>query len=85
MEQLIIKTTSQETAREIKQFASAFADTVIEEQHSENDDAYFINNYGMNKPDFENELNKGIAQAILGITKPCENVKADLLQKINKG
>jgi hypothetical protein len=48
------------------------------------DDSYFTETYGINKEEFENMLNTGIAQSVLGITKPWSEVKEELLAKITK-
>jgi hypothetical protein len=81
MEQLIIQVDSQDTSAAIKQFVSRFEDATIEGLVM-NDDDYYQQNYGMKKAAFENELNIGVAQNILGINKPWEEVKTQLLQKI---
>lgn len=49
-----------------------------------NDENYFMETYGLNRQEFENRLNTGIAQTLLGITKPRSEVKEELLAKINK-
>lgn len=83
MEQLLIHTNSANTKAAIKEFVNQFKDATIEEQ-VENTDAYYLENYGLTKANFESQLNKGIAQSILGITKPWNTVKEDLLAKIGR-
>lgn len=81
MEQLLIHTHSANTKAAIKEFVNQFKDATIEEQ-VENSDAYYLENYGLTKASFESQLNKGIAQSILGITKPWNTVKEELLAKM---
>lgn len=83
-QQILIKVNSENTSDAIKKFVCQFDDAVVEEQ-AENEDDYYINNYGFDKIEFENQLNVGIAQSILGITKPWNEVKQQLLAKIDKG
>jgi hypothetical protein len=83
MEQLLIQTDSVQTAKAIKEYASQFEDATIENQML-NDDNYYQQTYGMDKAAFENKLNIGIAQSVLGMTKPWETVKEELLAKISK-
>jgi hypothetical protein len=81
MEQLLIHTNSANTKAAIKEFVNQFKDATIEEQEELND-AYYLKNYGLTKANFESQLNKGIAESILGITKPWETIKQELLAKI---
>lgn len=83
MEQIVIKVKSDSTSSAIKDFVSQFSDASIEDVIPK-DENYFIENYGINKQEFENRLNTGIAQSVLGITKPWSAVKEELLKKINK-
>ena len=64
-------------------YSQFFKDATIDEQ-TENNDAYYLENYGLSKANFESQLNKGIAQSILGITKPWNTVKEELFAKIGK-
>ena len=82
MEQLLIKTPSQKAALAIKKFASKFDNTIIDDTLPQVDGNYFINTYGMDNVNFETRLNKGIAESILGLTKPWEQVKVELVKKI---
>jgi hypothetical protein len=81
MEQLVIKVNSDHTSSAIKKFVEQFEDVSIEEQIVHDDD-YYLTTYGINKSNFENKLNIGIAQAVLGITRSWEEVKESLLSKI---
>lgn len=83
MEQIVIKVNSDSTSSAIKNFVSQFSDASIEDVIP-NDENYFIETYGLNRKEFENGLNTGIAQAVLGITKPWSAVKEELLATINK-
>lgn len=83
MEQIVIKVSSDRTSSAIKNFVSQFSDASIEDVVP-NDEHYFMETYGTNKQEFENRLNTGIAQSVLGITKPWGTVKDELLAKINK-
>ena len=83
MEEIIIKVSSDTTSSAIKDFVRQFPDAIIENAVRP-DDNYFIETYGLNKKEFENNLNLGIAQTILGITKPWHEVKEELLAKVNK-
>lgn len=83
MEQIVIKVSSDGTSSAIKKFVSQFSDASIEDPMP-NDENYFIENYDLNKQEFENQLNIGIAQSVLGITKPWSAVKEELIAKINK-
>lgn len=82
-QEIIIKVSSNDTSSAIKEFVSRFNDATIEEQ-TEDDNEYYLNTYGMAKSEFENELNIGIAQSILGITKPWNEVKQQLFSKIDR-
>ncbi|MBC7587883.1 MAG: hypothetical protein H7178_05920 [Chitinophagaceae bacterium] len=82
MEQLLIQADSAQTANAIKLYASQFEDARIEDQML-NDDNYYQQTYGMDKAAFETNLNKGIAQSILGITKSWNTVKEEMLAKIS--
>lgn len=57
---------------------SRFSDASISVQEV-HDDNFYIENYGINKTTFEHNLNIGLAQSVLGITKPWDEVKAGLL------
>ena len=83
MEQIVIQVNSDETSMAIKNFVTQFSDASIEDLMSD-DENYFIDTYGLNKQEFENKLNQGIAQSVLGLTKPWNAVKEELLAKINK-
>ena len=83
MEQILIQVNSDDTSSAIKKFVSQFKDASVEEQ-VQHDDSYYMKTYGINKLAFESRLNTGIAQSILGITKPWNEVKEELLAKINK-
>lgn len=83
MEQIVIKVKSTDTSLAIKNFVRQFSDASIENV-PQNEDNYFMETYGINKQEFEDQLNTGIAQSILGITKPWSEVKEELLGKIKK-
>lgn len=83
MEQIVIKVSSDSTSSAIKDFVSQFSDASIEDVMP-NDENYFMETYGLNKQEFENRVNTGIAQTVLGITKPWSAVKEELRAKINK-
>jgi hypothetical protein len=83
MEQIVIKVESDNTSSAIKNFVSQFSDASIENM-AQNDDNYFMETYGINKQEFENRVNTGIAQSVLGITQPWNEVKEELRGKINK-
>ena len=53
-------------------------------QQSLNKDGDYVEIYGMTKATFENKLNIGIAQSILGMTKPWEQIREALFMKIRK-
>ena len=83
MEQkILIKVNSNDTSSAIKEFVRRFEDATIEEQNE--DDERYLSDYGITKSEFDGQLNIGIAQSILGITKPWREVKQQLLSKINK-
>lgn len=82
-QQILIKVNSNNTSSAIKEFVSRFDDATIEEQ-TEDDNEYYLNAYGITKSEFENQLNIGIAQGILGITKSWNEVKQQLFAKIDK-
>ena len=82
MEQIVIQVNSDDTSAAIKKFVNQFSDASIEDLMFE-DENYFIATYGLNKQEFENKLNQGIAQSVLGISKPWNAVKEELLAKIN--
>ncbi len=82
MEQLLITVDSKDTSDAIKNFVGQFKDASCEEQKPETDE-YYLATYGMNKSAFEESLNKGIAESILGITKSWIDVKKELVAKIN--
>ncbi len=81
MEQLIIEVSSPGTSAAIKEFVSRFDDAAISVQE-EHDDDYYKDLYGVDKMTFENNLNIGLAQTVLGITKNWNDVKAELVAKI---
>jgi len=83
-QQLLIHANSEETSLAIKEFVSQFNDATIEEQPL-NNEAWYMNTYGISKADFENKLNTGIAQSILGMTRPWNEVQEELLAKISRG
>ena len=83
MEQILIQVNSDDTSSAIKKFVSQFKDASVEEQ-VQYDDSYYMETYGISKLVFESRLNTGIAQSILGITKPWNEVKEELLAKISK-
>ncbi len=83
MEQIVIKVNSDNTSSAIKNFVSQFSDASIEDVLP-NDENYFMETYSLNKQEFENRLNTSIAQTVLGIAKPWNAVKEELLAKINK-
>ncbi len=80
MEKLLIKVDSKNNADAIVAFVSQFSHATIETQ-TLNEDTYYLTTYGMNKAAFESCINTGIAQSILGITKPWDEVKKELLEK----
>jgi len=81
MEQLVIEVNSATTSAAIKEFVSRFNDATLSVQQ-QHDDAYYQNMYGISKAAFENNLNTGLAQSILGNTKSWDEVKAELVAKI---
>lgn len=83
MEQIIINVDSKSTSSAIKNFVHQFSDATIEEVKPVID-SYYIDTYGVSKQEFENRLNKGIAEAVLGNTKDWATVKEELLAKINR-
>ncbi len=83
MEHIVIKVKSDDTSSAIKDFVSQFSDASIENM-PQNEENYLIETYGINKQKFENRLNTGIAQSVLGITKPWSEVKEEFLGKIKK-
>jgi len=85
MERLVIKIGSKNTADAIKEFASHFADATIAIQSEIHDNNFYEKNYGMDKKDFEKKLNIGLAQCILGMTRPWNEVKAELIARIRNG
>ena len=82
MEKFLIKVDSKNNADAIVAFVSQFSDATIETQ-TLNEDTHYLTTYGMNKAAFESRINTGIAQSILGITKPWDEVKKELLEKIS--
>lgn len=82
MQQLLVQVYSENTATAIKQFVGQFADASIENAQADIID--YKATYGIDQANFENQLNIGIAQSLLGITKPWQDVKAMLLAKIDK-
>lgn len=83
MEQLLIEVNSENTSAAIKEFVSRFADASISVQEV-HDDNFYAETYGIDKNTFENNLNIGLAQAVLGQTKPWDEVKAELMARISK-
>lgn len=83
MEQIIINVDSDSTSSAIKNFVHQFPDATIEEVKPFSD-SYYIETYGISKLEFENRLNKGIAESVLDNTKDWAAVKAGLLAKINR-
>lgn len=83
MEKILISVGSDDTSSAIKKFVSQFKDATIQAKESDNNE-YYLNTYGINKTEFENQLNIGIAQSILGIKKPWNEIKRQLLSKIVK-
>ena len=81
MKQLLIEVNSEDTSAAIKEFVSRFSDASVSVQEV-HDDSFYIENYGINKTTFEHNLNIGLAQSVLGITKPWDEVKAGLLARI---
>ena len=81
MEQLLITVNSKDTSAAIKNFISQFTDASCEEQIPDTDE-YYLSTYGINKSSFEEKLNKGIAESILGITRSWADVKGELVAKI---
>lgn len=81
MEQLVIEVNSAGTSEAIRQFVSQFDDASIAVQEEYNED-YCQQTYGMDKAAFENQLNIGLAQSVLGMTKSWDEVKAELYKKI---
>jgi hypothetical protein len=82
MTQLLVQVDSENTATAIKQFVSQFADASI--QTTKSDDVDYQELYGIDQATFNTQLNIGIAQSVLGISKPWHEVKASLLAKISK-
>jgi hypothetical protein len=82
MTQLIVQVDSENTATAIKQFVSQFADASIEA--TQPDDVDYQELYGIDQTTFNTQLNIGIAQSVLGVSKPWHEVKAALLAKIGK-
>jgi hypothetical protein len=82
MTQLLVQVDSENTATAIKQFVSQFADASIET--TQPDDVDYQEIYGIDQTTFNTQLNIGIAQSVLGIAKPWNDVKAALLAKIGK-
>jgi len=80
MEQLLIEVDSPGTSEAIKEFVSRFDDATIAAQQAY-DDNYYKETYGLDKAAFENRLNIGLAQSVLGMTKSWEEVKAELIAK----
>ena len=78
MEQLLIEVNSENTSAAIKEFVSQFTDASISVQET-HDEKYYTETYGIDKNTFENNLNIGLAQAVLGKTKPWDEVKAELI------
>lgn len=83
MEQIVIKVKSDSTSSAIKNFVTQFSDASVEDVIPDNKN-YFMENYGINKQEFETRLNEGIAQSVSGITRPWSTIKEELLEKINK-
>jgi hypothetical protein len=81
MEQLLIEVSSSGTSAAIKEFVSHFDDATIS-VHEEHSDNYYEEMYGMDKESFEKNLNVGLAQAVLGVTKNWDELKAGLLEQI---
>ncbi len=79
---LFIQVDSKNNADAILAFASQFSDATIETQ-TLNEDTHYLTTYGMNKAAFESSINIGIAQSILGMTKPWIEVKKEFLEKIS--
>jgi len=69
MEQLLIEVNSEDTSAAIKEFLSRFSDASVSVRKVY-DDSFYTENYGINKTTSEQSLNIGLAQSILGITKP---------------
>jgi hypothetical protein len=82
MEQILITVDSKDTSAAIKNYVSQFEDASVEEQFPATDE-YYLHNYGTTKAVFEERLNKGLAQSILGLTKSWDEVKKGLFEKIN--
>jgi len=82
MEQLIIEVGSENTSAAIKEFVGRFADAEISVQVEEHDNTFYQETYGMDKQTFETKLNIGLAQSVLGMTKPWNEVKAELMARI---
>lgn len=83
MEQIIINVDLDSTSSAIKNFVHQFPDATIEEVKPFKD-SYFLETYGISKLEFENRINKGIAEAVLSNTKDWATVKEELLAKINR-
>jgi hypothetical protein len=83
MEQLLIEVISEDTSTAIKEFVSRFPDASVSAQEI-HDDNFYRENYDMDKSAFEHNLNVGLAQAVLGQTKPWAEVKAGLTARISK-
>ena len=83
MEQLIIEVGPENTSAAIKEFAGRFADTAISTQDEMRDSDFYEITYGMDKKAFETKLNIGIAQSLFGMTKPWDEVKAELIARIS--
>lgn len=82
MTQLLVQADSENTATAIKQFVSQFADASIEATQPDDVDYQAI--YDIDQATFNTQLNIGIAQSVLGISKPWNEVKAALVAKISK-
>jgi hypothetical protein len=77
MEQILIEAGSENTAAAIKEFVSRFADASVSVQEV-HDDSFCQETSGIDNNTFENNLNIGLAQSVLGITKPWNEVKEAL-------
>ena len=79
MTQLLVQVDSENTATAIKHFVSQFEDASI--KATQVADIDYQATYGIDEAAFNAQLNIGIAQSILGISKPWNEVKAALLAK----